>query len=75
MPEAFFPNAVKKVENPTWLARRLNIRYSSIKLRMVANTISGLHIYDAISTLNTINKKGAIFVSNCLENARSSGMR
>lgn len=75
VPKSFFPGAIEKVENPTWLARRLDIPYSAWKLLMAANLIRGKHVYDAQGVLSHVNKKGGVIVSNALANARKSGVR
>ena len=47
VPKCYFPQKEKKPENPTSFARHEGIPYSAHKLVMVANLISGKHVYDA----------------------------
>lgn len=72
-PETYFPDAYKAAENPTWVARKLNIPYSAWKLMAVANLITGKHIYDAMNILADVDKYGGPVVKSVLEAARKNG--
>ena len=50
-PECYFPAEHIQPPNPTWIAKKLDIPYSSIKLMAVANLITGKHIYDAMNII------------------------
>jgi ribosomal protein L22 len=72
-PECYFPAEHIQPPNPTWIAKKLDIPYSSIKLMAVANLITGKHIYDAIATLNGVDKKGGPIVESVLFAAKKNG--
>lgn len=71
----FFPAVYAPQENPTWIARKNNMSYSSWKLFTVAKLIKGKQIVDAINAAKTSNKKGADIVAACLNAARKNGER
>ncbi|MBF0470305.1 MAG: 50S ribosomal protein L22 [Gammaproteobacteria bacterium] len=50
-------------------AKLTNIRISPQKLRLVADTIRGLHVEKAIEELAYSNKKGAAIIKKVLESA------
>ena len=72
-PDAYFPAAYQAVENPTWIARKYNIKYSAWKLMSVANLITGKHSYDAMNMLGNVDKFGGPVVRSVLEAARKNG--
>lgn len=72
-PIAYFPEAYKPVQNPTWIARKHNIDYSAWKLMSVANLIKGKHIYDAMNIIGRVDKKGGPVVKSVLEACRKNG--
>jgi hypothetical protein len=74
-PECYFPNHHKQPEKPSWIARKLNIRYSSYKLAAVASLITKKHIYDALGTLSTVDKKGGKIVESVLQACKKNGER
>lgn len=67
-PECFFPEVVKQNTpvNPTWIARKLNIGYSVYKLNAAAIMIRKKHLFDAVSLINNVSKKGGKLISSVL---------
>lgn len=47
-PECYFPETIKKQENPLQLASKNGINYSSIKLNACAKIVRKKHVYDAL---------------------------
>ena len=67
----FYPNTVKKVISKTVLARKFDIRYSSIKLNACAMIVRKAYINDALGMIENSNKKGAKMIAQLLNNAKS----
>ena len=74
-PEIFIPGQNVKTPNPTWKAFKYRIDYSSHKLALCAWTIRKMHLFDAIETVASIDKKGGPIVKSVLEAARHNGAR
>jgi large subunit ribosomal protein L22 len=76
-PELFFPEVVKAQEtpNPVWRARKLNIHYSVYKLNAACRFVRGKHIYDAMTLIQNVTKKGGKIVKSVLEAARVNGIK
>lgn len=74
-PELFFPAVVKAQIQPnaTWRARKLDIHYSVYKLNAAAKFARGKHIYDALTLIQNVQKKGGKIVKSVLEAARVNG--
>jgi ribosomal protein L22 len=74
-PDIYIPNEHKSDPNPTWKAQKFNITYSSHKLALCAWTIRKMHLYDAIETITSVDKKGGPLVKSVLEAARHNGVK
>lgn len=73
-PIVFFPNLEPKVENPSFIAKKTNQRYSSWKLMAVAELIKGRHFTDALKMIDGSDKKGADIMRSVLVSAKINGM-
>ena len=76
-PECFFPDLAKALikPNPTFAARKLGIRYSVYKLNACAMLVRKTHIYDALTLIANVAKKGGRIVKSVLEAARVNGIK
>ena len=76
-PELFFPQVVKDAiqPNPTWKAHKLSVSYSVHKLNAAAFFVRGKHIYDALTLINNVAKKGGPLIKSVLEAARHNGVK
>lgn len=74
-PVCFFPQTIEKAKPKTVLVRRLQIKYSSIKMNASAQMIRKRHIYDAVASVANGVKKGAKIVLQALENGKSIARR
>ena len=76
-PECFFPDQVKEQQqpNPTWRARKLGIDYSVYKLNACAMIVRKKHIFDALTLISNVTKKGGQLIKSVLEAARVNGIR
>ena len=74
-PVCYFPHMYPKEENPTWTARKNDMKYSGWKLMAVAKVIQGKHLFDALSGISTSDKKGAELIRSVLMAARKNGER
>jgi ribosomal protein L22 len=72
--QAFYPQAVPLIENPTSKAERTKQRVSPYKLTRVCNAIGGKHIYDALAMTKDNSKSGDV-VRAVLEAARKNGLK
>jgi len=70
-PACYIPaNEPKQPANPTFIARKTNIAYSSHKLAACAAMVKGMNLYDALAVIERTNKKGGPLVKSVLEAAR-----
>lgn len=74
-PEIFVNDMYKQEPNPTWIARKLDINYSSHKLNASACLIRGKHVYDALAAISNCEKKGGPHVHATLRAAIKNGER
>jgi ribosomal protein L22 len=61
--------------NPTWTARKNDMKYSGWKLMAVAKAIQGKHLLEALAAVNASDKKGADIIKATLMAARKNGER
>ena len=57
------------------IAKKLNIKYSSAKLNACARFARKLHIFDALSRVQILDKKGVAIVKSVLEAARVNAIK
>jgi ribosomal protein L22 len=73
-PVCFFPDSIEKPAKILFTARKLNIGYSCFKLNACAMVVRKKHIYDALSLIKNVSKKGGEIMRDLLEQARSNGV-
>jgi ribosomal protein L22 len=74
-PECSFPETFTKTTNPTWIAKKLDMKYSVYKLNACAMVVRGKHIYDALTLIQNVTKKGGPMIKSVLEAARVNGIK
>lgn len=77
-PVCTFPNRIEKEVPRRVIARKEDIRYSTYKLNACAMIVRKKHIYDALTLIGNVNKKGGKLIKSVLEaarfNAKNKGM-
>lgn len=63
------------VPNPKWVAKKLNIDYSSYKLNLLLYYIWGKHVNHGIELMNSFHTKGAPIVAKVLSQCKYNGLR
>ena len=63
----FYPNSVKKPYSPRWAGTKKSMHYSKWKLNCVAAVIKGKSLIDAKALLATLDKKGAKFMNELID--------
>ena len=66
-PVCFYPAAHRPPHAPRWAGRKNDMFYSMWKLNAVCQVIRGKSLLDAKKALNTVDKKGAGYVSELLQ--------
>ena len=74
-PVCYFPHMYPAEANPTWTARKNDMKYSGWKLMAVAKAIQGKHLLEALAAINASDKKGADIIKATLMAARKNGER
>lgn len=75
LPQCFFPQTLVKKENRTALAKKLNIKYSAIKLNAAAMVIRKQYCRDAQFLIENCKKKGGPLIKSVLEAARANAVK
>jgi len=76
-PECFFAQVVKAQtpKNPTFTARKNGIDYSVWKLNACAMLCRKKHVYDALTLIGNVSKKGGKLIKSVIEAARVNGLK
>ena len=74
-PICYYPKAHKKMWERRWSGVKTDMKYSKHKLNAVAACVRGKPLIDAKALLNNIDKKGATFIYQLLEEMEEKGVQ
>mmetsp|Transcript_28324 Transcript_28324/g.37816 ORF Transcript_28324/g.37816 Transcript_28324/m.37816 type:complete len:240 (+) Transcript_28324:111-830(+) len=74
-PVCFYPKSVKVTHGHRWAGTKKDLHYSKWKLNAVAAAIRGKSLIDAKAMLGSVDKKGAKFVRELVDEIEKQGVK